>query len=98
MLSKRAAKFAEHGLDVKRRRVIVTSSTSGAAISDDSIEKQKLFFESMLVKRKVEQLKAQNLSFEEYRERAKKNFQNNRLQGKRNFAELTAQMPVEELR
>ena len=45
MLAKRAAAFSKNGLDPNRDRV--TSE-------DDSIEKQKMFFESMLAKRKVE--------------------------------------------
>jgi len=58
MLGKRACAFAEHGLDASRSRV---------AVSDETIEKQKQFFESILVKRKVEELKAntaQTVSFD----------------------------------
>jgi len=59
MLAKRATAFAENGLDYNRGRVIS---------EDDSIEKQKMFFESMLARRKVEQLKATNtsVSFEKF--------------------------------
>lgn len=51
MLAKRVSAFGEHGLDSQQARV---------QVSDDSIEKQKQFFESILVKRKVEELKSSN--------------------------------------
>ena len=90
MLSKRATAFAQNDLDPNRGRV---------AVVDESIEKQKMFFESMLAKRKVEQMKAtgNSVSFEEHRERAKLKHKDKPFLGKRNFAELEASMPLSEL-
>ena len=49
MLCKRADAFQANGLDPLRKRTIV---------SEDTIEKQKLFLESILVKRKIDELKS----------------------------------------
>ena len=92
MLCKRADAFEAQGMDPARKRVVV---------SEDTIEKQKLFLESILVKRKVDELKSstcQQKVFEDNRQRQKEIHKNKPLLGKRNFSELSASMTVDQLK
>lgn len=92
MLCNRADGFKAANLDCAKQR---------AQVSDDTIEKQRLFLEAILNKRKIEELKtnsSQHIIFEELRQKAKTSQQGKPTLGKRTYAELSATMSVSQLK
>ena len=96
ILCKRADAFFSNNLDPFKKR---------KEVSEDLIEKQKLFLENMLVQRKVDELKSSSsgaglnmLAFEELRQKAKMTQKNKPILGKRSFSDLTVTMSIAQLK